>query len=328
MEPLRIGVIGVSGHLMHRVMLPLAQSDMVELIAVASRNKEKAEAAAKKWGVPRAYDSYEAILKDDDIEAVYIPLPNHLHLEWVKKCADAGKHVLCEKPLAMNADEAKEMMDYVADKGVTVMETFMYRFHPKWQTVREMMMVGEIGEVKSIHTIFTYKNHDPENIRNVKAFGGGGLLDIGCYAISSARWILDKEPKRVVGLNSYSETFEVDILSSAILDFGDVRSVFTVGTAIHPAQEVAIYGTGGVMKVKMPFNDQYDVAGVIEVVNDLGARTIELEPTNQYGAMFDDFAETIRLGEAPLISLEDSWYNMRIIDQLLKSGESGQWEEI
>lgn len=328
MEALRIGVIGISGHLMKRIMLPMAQSDLVELRAVASRNINKAQAAAEKWDVPKAYDSYEALLADEDIEAVYIPLPNHLHLEWVKKCADAGKHILCEKPLTMNAEETKEIMEYVADKGVLIMETFMYRFHPKWQMVREMMMVGDVGTVKSIHTIFTYANSDPTNIRNIKDFGGGALMDIGCYAISSARWILDKEPTRVMGLNTYSEAFGTDILSSGMMDFGDARALFTVSTDLYPAQEVTVYGTGGILKVKIPFNDQYDIGATIEVTDALGTRTVTFDPTNQYGEMFDAFAEAVRFGEVPLISLEDSWFNMRIIDQLIKSSETGNWEEI
>ena len=328
MEKLRLGVIGVSGHLMKRIMLPLSQSEEVELIAIASRNMEKAQKAADQWQVPKVYDSYEALLDDPHVEAVYIPLPNHLHLEWVKKCADAGKHILCEKPLTLNAKEAEELIAYTSQKGVKVMETFMYRFHPKWQMVKEMMMVGAVGKVKSIHTVFAYDNTDPSNIRNIKAYGGGALMDIGCYAISSARWIMGMEPRRVMGLNNFSDTFETDVLSSGILDFGEARCMFTVSTAMYPAQEVKIYGTGGIIEVVIPFNDMYDIPATLKVTDSLGTRVIEFEPTNQYGEMFDAFAEAVRYEEAAYIPLEDSLYNMKIIDALFESGAKGTWEDI
>ncbi len=328
MEKLRLGVIGVSGHFLGRIILPLMQSETVELVAMASRNKEKVQAVAKEWGVPKAYDSYEALLEDKSIEAVYLPLPNHLHLEWIKKCVDAGKHVICEKPLTLNAEETKELMAYMEGKEEKVMEAFMYRFHSKWQMVRELMSVNGIGKVKAIHTIFSYSNNDPKNIRNIKSYGGGGLMDIGCYAISSSRWIMNAEPERVMALNTFSKEFETDILSSGILDYGEARCMFTVSTDLFAAQEVKVYGTGGTLEVVIPFNDHYDVPAQVKVVNGLGSRTVEFEPTNQYGVMFDAFAEAIRQDLPVPISLADSYMNMQIIDQLLISGESGQWEEI
>lgn len=328
MNKLKLGVIGISEHFKTRILLPLSQSESIELVAVASRNVAKSETVAKQWGIPKAYGSYEELLADSEIEAVYIPLPNHMHLEWVKKCVLAGKHVVCEKPLTLTAEETKEMMVFLEGRKEKVMEAFMYRFHPKWQMVRELMDVSGIGQVKSIHTIFSYSNSDPKNIRNIKDYGGGALMDIGCYAISSARWILGREPERVMGLNSFSEVFGTDVLSSGILDFGQVRSLFTVSTDLYPAQEVKVYGSGGTLEVVIPFNDNYDVPGQVKVTTGIGTRIVEFEPTNQYGAMMDAFAEAIRFDLPVPVPLEDSYYNMRIIDQLLVSGETGQWETV
>jgi predicted dehydrogenase len=328
MNKIKLGVIGVSGHFLERIMLPLSKSETVEVVALASRNIKKAEKAAADWDVKKAYGSYEAILSDNEVEAVYIPLPNHLHLEWIKKSIDAGKHVICEKPLTLTDDETLELIEYSKDKEPIVMEAFMYGFHPKWQMVKELLKVSGIGQVKSIHTIFSYTNNDPKNIRNIKEYGGGALMDIGCYAISSARFILDEEPLKVMALNSYSESFGTDTLASGIMAFENARALFTVSTDQYPAQEVKVYGTGGVLDIVIPFNDYYDMPGQIKVTNAMGTRTIEFEPTNQYGEMFNAFAAAIRAGKKSPISLENSYMNMHIISQLKKSGESGLWEII
>lgn len=328
METLRVGVLGVSGHLQTRMLLPMTTCDEIKVVALASRSIEKAERVAQQWGIEKAYGSYEELLRDADIEAVYIPLPNHMHLEYIKKSMAAGKHVLCEKPLTLNAAETKELIDFAKETDVKLMEAFMYRFHPKWKMVKELMKVSGIGEVQSIHTIFSYSNNDLRNIRNIKEYGGGALMDIGCYAISSARYILGLEPSRVMGLNYISETTQTDILSSGILDFGKARAVFTVGTSTYPAQEVKVYGTGGVLEVVIPFNDPYDVKGNVKVTTSLGERTIEFEPINQYSELFRAFVKSIREDVKVPVSLEDSYMNMQIIDQLLVSGQSGQWEQI
>lgn len=328
MKKLKLGVIGVSNHFLKKIMLPLSQSKSIEVVAVASRNIQKAQIAAQYWNIKKTYGDYTSILNDPEIEAIYIPLPNHLHLEWVKKSIDAGKHIICEKPLTLTAKETKELIDYADNKDIIIMEAFMYRFHPKWKMVRELMDVSGIGEIKSIHTVFSYNNNDPKNIRNIKEYGGGALLDIGCYAISSARWILNKEPNRVIGLNTYSEEFETDILSSGILDFGDTRALFTVSTNIFPAQEVKVYGTEGTLEVVIPFNDPYDIGGQIKVIDSLGSRTIEFEPCNQYGEMFYAFAKAIHHNQNSPLSLQDSYMNMKIINQLELSGKSGQWETV
>lgn len=328
MEKLRIGVLGVSGHLLTRIMLPLSQSKEVEIVALASREIDKAKAAAQKWNINKYYGSYDELLEDSWIEAVYIPLPNHLHLEWMKKSIDAGKHVLCEKPLTLNAGEVQELIDYAADKKLKVMEAFMYPFHPKWQAVKELMKVSGIGEVHTIHTIFSYQNQDAKNIRNIKDYGGGAIMDIGCYAIHSARWILGKEPEAVLAKASYSDAFGTDIISSGILDFGKARALFTVSTSTFPAQEVKVYGSGGSLEVVLPFNDAYDVASKVKVTTGLGERILEFPPTNQYERMFSAFAKSIREEEPLPFDLQSSYKNMQIIDGLFASVQTNGWVKI
>lgn len=328
MGKLKLGVISVSEHFINKVLPPLSQSGQVEVYGVASRSEEKARAFADKWGIPKSYGSYDALLADPAVEAVYIPLPNHMHLEWIKKSADAGKHILCEKPLTLNAEETAELMAYLKGKKIKFTEAFMYRYHPKWQKARELVTFKDIGKVQAIHTIFSYNNTDPNNIRNIKAYGGGALLDIGCYAISSARFLLNKEPKRVVSLLREDDSFKTDSLTSAILDFGDARCQFTVATNIFPAQEVKVYGTGGTLTVTVPFNDFSDVRGELIVQNDVGARSVTFDPVNQYKLLFEKFAQAIREDSDVYIPIEDSYWNMKTIDAVAKSAASGQWVDL
>lgn len=328
MGKLKLGVLGISGHFTNRILPPILGSKEVEVYGIASRSGDKAKAFAEKWGIPKAFDSYEALLADPDIEAVYIPLPNHMHLEWIKKAADANKHILCEKPLTLDGVETAEIMTYLKDKKIILMEAFMYRFHPKWQRAKELVTFNEIGKVQSIHTVFTYNNVDPKNIRNIKAFGGGALMDIGCYAISSARYLLGKEPQQVVTLAQEHNEFKTDILTSAILDFGDARCLFTVSTSSFPQQEVKIFGTGGVITITIPFNDYSDVAGEIIVQNGVGTRTVSFDPVNQYQLQFDGFAQTIRNQSEVLIPIEDSYCNMIVIDAIQHSATHGKWVKV
>lgn len=325
---MKIGILGVSGHFFLRCCLPLQQSDEIEVYAIASRSEEKAKKASQEWGIPVFYDSYDQLLEDKNIEAVYIPLPNHMHAEWIKKCADAGKHIICEKPLALDAEEASQVAEYVKQRNVKLMEAFMYKFHPKWNRAKEIVKIGEIGRVTAIHTIFTYNNKDSKNIRNIKAYGGGALYDIGCYAISTARYLLDEEPKKVIALAEEDQEFSTDILTSGILDFGTARCLFTVGTQISNQQEVTIYGTGGKITVTIPFNDFPDVKGRIIVETGVGRRDIEFDPVDQYRLEFEAFASAIKNGRVVPITPEESINNMRVMDAVRKSYETGKWIEV
>jgi predicted dehydrogenase len=329
MKPIKLGVLGVSTHYGLRVSIPAAQSPMVELRALGSRSLERSKKAAAEWGFEKAYGSYEEVLSDPEVEAVYIPLPNDLHATWIKKCADAGKAVLCEKPVALDSAEAADAFSYAESKGVLAMEAFMYRFHPQWVRAKELIDIGEIGDVMSIHTIFSFSNTDLENIRNIKANGGGALYDIGCYAISSARFLMGGEPERVVADIVTDQQTQTDTLSSAMMDFGGGRRAqFTVSTRMAPRQKVSVYGSGGSLTVVLPFNAYPDVPLVVVVNNGVGTREIKCGPADQYGLMLEAFAKSFREGSSAPTPPSDAIANMKVIDAVFRSGSSGKWETV
>jgi len=328
MKPVVWGVLSDSTHYRLRVHANLRTSPIVELRAIASRSQEKAAAAAREFGMPKAYGSYEQLLADREIEAVYIPLPNAMHAEWVKKAAAAGKHILCEKPFAMDAPEAEKAIRYAEGKGVLVMEAFMYRFHPQWKRAREILATGEIGQVHSIHTLFTYMLKDPTNIRNILGAGGGAIPDIGCYAVSSARFLLGKEPERAISLVHRDPVLKTDILSSGILDFGTVRSVFTVATQTHPSQRVDVIGSGGELTIHLPFNAYPDVPLQVTVSTDIGTRNIFAPVSDQYVEMFEAFSRAVRGGGPVPTPPQDAIANMKVLDALFRSEKSGTWEKV
>jgi predicted dehydrogenase len=328
MKPVVWGVLSVSRHFCYRVRPALRGSATTEVAAIASRSRDKAERAAKELAIPKGYGSYEELLADPAIEAVYVPLPNHLHAEWVRKAADAGKHILCEKPFGMNAEEARQSIAHAQARGVLVMEAFMYRFHPQWRRVRELVEIGEIGAVRTIHTFFSYTNTDPSNIRNILEVGGGGIPDIGCYAVSSARFVIGREPVRTISLVTRDPVFRTDVLSSAILDFGDARALFTVGTQTHPVQHVEIMATGGTIRVHLPFNAHADVSQEVTVTTRLGSRTILFPVVDQYALMFDEMSRAIRAGGPVPTDPLDAVNNMRVLDALFRSETSGGWENV
>jgi predicted dehydrogenase len=322
------GVLSVSTHYRLRIHTNVSKSPLVQLRGIASRNKNKAQEAAQDLGLPRAYGSYEELLSDKEIEAVYIPLPNHLHAEWVKKAADAGKHVLCEKPFGVDAREAEQAIVYARGKGVLVMEAFMYRYHPQWKRALEIVRSGEIGAVHAVSAVFTYMLQDPTNIRNILAVGGGGIRDIGCYAVSTARFIIGREPKRVISLVHRDPKLGVDTLSSGILDFGTTRSTFTIGTQTYPAQRVDVLGTGGEISILLPFNAYPDTPLQVSVTTGIGTRQVYVPPTDQYVEMFEAFSRAIREGGSAPTPPEDAVANMKVLDALFKSEKSGNWEQV
>ena len=328
MKKVRLGILGVSGHFIKRVLLPLNSVSNIELSGIASRNADKVKKAAKKYNIPQAFESYEELLADDSIDLVYIPLPNHLHAEWIKKTADAGKHILCEKPLAMNAKEAEDSIKYAESKGVKIMEAFMYRFHPQWKHAKNLTSIGEIGKITSIHTFFSYNNPDPKNIRNILEYGGGGLMDIGCYAISVPRFFTESEPSRVVSTIRRDPDFKTDMLTSAILDFDQVQATFTVGTKTYPYQKVEIFGTSGNIIVQIPFNTFPDVPAVISVDTKIGVRHIEFGPADHYGIQFEKMAQAIVDNKPVPTSPIDAVNNMKVIDAVFKSAEEGRWIDV
>jgi predicted dehydrogenase len=329
MDKLRMGVLGCSGHYALRVATPLKASRLVKPYGIASRDGAKAKQYAEKWGFSAAYDSYEAMLSDPKIDFIYNPLPNHLHLEYIKKAADAGKPMLCEKPLCLNAREAAEAAQYCQKKGVPLMEAFMYRFHPQWRRAAEIVKAGELGRVMAVSGFFSYDNKDAQNIRNVAAYGGGAMLDIGCYTVSSARLLMEGEPERVVCTLARDPVFKTDILASAVLDFGGGRSsTFTIGTQVYPYQRVTAYGTGGALSVEVPFNMYGDYPGHVTVITGIGERLIETAVADQYLLEFDGFAEAVINKTGAPTPVSDAVANMAVLDALFLSAESGNWEPV
>ncbi|MDR0688985.1 MAG: Gfo/Idh/MocA family oxidoreductase [Spirochaetaceae bacterium] len=329
MEKLRMGVLGCSAHYALRVGVALKSSLLVEPYAVASRNAAKAGEYAEFWNFAVAYDSYEKLLADPQVDFVYCPLPNHLHGEYIKKAADAGKPILCEKPLGLTARDAADAAEYCRKKGVLVMEAFMYRFHPQWIRAAEIVKSGELGKVLITQGIFTYNNTDPANIRNISAYGGGGILDIGCYMVSTARLLQGAEPQGVICKLLRDPSSRVDILAGALLDFGEGRSSsFTVGTQIFPRQKVTALGTGGCLTVELPFNMYGDYPGRVSVSTAVGERLVETEIADQYLLEFDAFAEAIINKTGAPIPVSDGIANMAVLDALFASANSGKWEPV
>ncbi len=325
------GVLGAANIAVKRVIPAMQRGEWCEVTALASRDLEKAQHFARELGIPKVYGSYNELLADRSIEAVYNPLPNHLHVPWSIKAAAAGKHVLCEKPIALNAEEAIQLLRARDRAGVKIEEAFMVRTHPQWIRVLELINAGRIGEVRSVIGHFSYNNADPQNIRNIAEMGGGGLMDIGCYLIFFARLIFQDEPKRVVGLIQEDPVTRTDVLTSALLDFSRGQAAFTCGTRMAPFQRVQIVGTRGRIEVQIPVNAPPDRACKILIdggsdVFGSGAEAIEFEVCDQYTIQGDLFARSIREGKEPAVPLEESIKNMSVIDGIFRSAKSGQWE--
>ncbi len=336
MEAVRWGIMSVSSHYALRVHQPLSRLSEARIVAIASRGADKAAAAAARLGVARSHGSYAELVADPEVEAVYLPLPNNLHAEWAIAALDAGKHVLCEKPLAMNAAQARAMAAKAESKGLLLMEAFMYRFHPQWIRAREIIASGELGRLRAIHCAFSYNNADPENIRNRIETGGGALYDIGCYAVSSARFLASAspgsgaEPERALYIAERDASFGTDSLGTGLLDFGQngPRASFHVSTRAFPAQRVEALGERGSLAVILPFNAYPDVPMAVEVTTGLGSRLIETVPADQYGLMFAAFSRAVRAKAPAPTPSSDGIANLAALDALFRSEKSGKWERI
>jgi len=319
---LRWGIISTANIGLKAVIPATQASQRGEVVAIASRDIETAKEAAAGLGIPKAYGSYEALLEAPDIDAVYNPLPNHLHAEWSIAAAKAGKHVLCEKPLALSAGEASEMVAAFDEAGVKLMEAFMYRLHPQWAMVRRLVADGRIGELKAVNSWFSYNNTDPANIRNVVDWGGGGLMDIGCYCVNVSRMLFGAEPDEVKALMQRHPEFGTDVVTAAVMRFGSGLASFTCSTVIEDFQRVEIVGTAGRIEVEVPFNAWPDRPNRIVVVNegdgrtDVGVDHVESEVADQYSLQADAFAAAV-LDNSPLpLAASDSVANMEVIDRI------------
>lgn len=334
MRKIRWGVLSTAKIGRELVIPAIQRSQRGVVAAIASRDRARAVAAAEALGIPKAYGSYAELLADPEIQAVYNPLPNHLHVDLTLQAAAAGKPVLCEKPIAMNAADAGRLraLEGSGDGKVPVMEAFMVRFHPQWLWAREQVRSGALGELRAIQCFFAYNNADPKNIRNQLETGGGALLDIGCYPVVGSRFLFEAEPQRVVALIERDPDFGTDRLATAILDYGDGRRCdFTVSTRVTPYQRVQAIGTKARLEIEIPFNAPS--GGETRVFLDDGKRpgdslrrTHTLPPADQYAEQCDAFARAV-LGEEPLpYGIDDAIQMMRILDALFRSGESGGWE--
>jgi predicted dehydrogenase len=316
-KKIRFGIISTAKIGIEKVIPAMQLSKHCEVNAISSRNLSTAERAAEKLGIARSYCTYEELLEDPDIDAVYIPLPNHLHLPWILKSMRAGKHVLCEKPITLNAEEAQQIHEESKKyTDIKFMEAFMYRFHPRWKRTYQLLRNGEIGTLKCIHSFFSYYNDDPDNIRNIADMGGGGLMDIGCYSISLSRFLFGEEPVTVKGIMENDPTFNVDRLTSGLLQFSSGTSIFTCSTQSYKDQFIIAYGTDGKIEMDWPFNPETDSITTLHITDNNGQRIEEFPPSNHFTIQADLFAESILQDKKVPTPFDDAIANMSVIDRL------------
>jgi predicted dehydrogenase len=327
----RWGVLSTAGIGIRKVIPAMQKGEWSQVVAIASRDLHKAEEAARSLNIGTAYGSYEELLADPSIEAIYNPLPNQLHVPWSIKAAEAGKHVLCEKPLSLTVAEAKTLQAVQQRTGVLIGEAFMVRSHPQWLRTRELIASGRIGRLRCIQGFFSYHNTDPKNIRNIPEFGGGALMDIGCYPIHTSRFLFQEEPLRVSAMLENDPVMGIDRLSSAMLEFPSGQATFSCSMQLVPWQRMQVLGTKGRIEIEIPFNapndrpcrifidDGRDVVG--------SGITVETFPVcDQYTIQGDAFSLAVRQGGQPPVPVSDAIRNMAVIDAVFRSAKSGAWE--
>jgi predicted dehydrogenase len=324
-SPAKIGV--------EKVIPAMQKGERSRIDAICSRDLARGKEAAKRLGIPKVYGSYEELLADPSIEAIYNPLPNELHVPWTIKAMAAGKHVLCEKPIALDAAEARQLIEAREKYGKLVAEAFMVRFHPQWRRAREIVRSGEIGEARAIHTFFSYYLTDPTNIRNIPP-GGGGVYDIGCYAIISGRYLFGAEPTRVVATIEHDPKMNTDRLASALIEFPGARHLlFTCATQLSAMQRVTVVGDKGRAEIAIPFNAPPDRKNKITIDSGVdlvggGARVEEFPLCDQYTLQGDAFSRAVAGEEKLEFPIEDAIAQMRVIDALFASAKNGRWETL
>ena len=327
MQIIRWGILSTANIGLKKVIPAMQRGSYSAVTAIASRDLGTAQAAAKELGIATAYGSYDELLQDEDVDAIYNPLPNHLHVSWSIKALEAGKHVLCEKPIGLTSAEGQQLVDAgKAHPHLKLKEAFMYRHHPQWQYARSEITAGSIGALRSIQSFFSYFNDDANNIRNMADIGGGGLMDIGCYNISLSRFICDAEPERVVGVVEQDPDFKTDRLASGMLQFpGGVTSSFTCSTQLSPWQRVNIFGTEGRIEIEIPFNAPPNKPCRTWLQTDGEPKMIEHPVCDQYTAQGDLMSQAI-LDDTPVPTpIEDAVANMKVIEAVRQSAEDGGW---
>jgi predicted dehydrogenase len=331
MNKLQWGVLGVAKIATAKVIPAMQGGELTEVTAIASRDAARAQAAADELGIAKAYGSYAELLDDPDVDAVYNPLPNHLHKPWTIAAAERGKHVLCEKPLALNAAEAADIIAARDRTGVKMQEAFMVWTHPQWQRAVEICRSGRLGKLRSYTGHFSYFSDDPDNIRNFPHMGGGALMDIGCYLLTTSRMIFGEEPRRVLALIERDPEFEVDALTSIMLDYPSGQAIGTCSTRMIYYQRVQVFGSEGRLEIDIPFNAPTDRPCRLWLDNEgdlTGAtvETIEIDTCNQFRIQGDEFSRAVLNDTEVPYPLEMSLANMKLIDALFRSAQSGRWE--
>jgi predicted dehydrogenase len=327
-EKVRMGILGAADIAVVKVVPAMQQAANCEVVALASRDAARARDAADRLGIATAHGSYTDLLEDEEVDAVYIPLPNHLHAEWTMQAAAHGKHVLCEKPLALSAAEARVMAEACEAAGVVLMEAFMYRLHPTWRKVRELVAAGTIGDLRAVQVWFSYFNDDPHNIRNVRDYGGGALMDIGCYPVNAARMLFGAEPDTVAARIVRDPSSGVDTTTAAVLGFGDAVATFTVSIRSEPDQRVDVYGTTGRISVEIPFNIPPDretrvfltAGGNPPVASDTTALTFPA--VDQYTLETEEFCRAVLEGTPVPTTPADGVANMVVLERIVAAA----WE--
>ena len=326
MNKVRWGILSTAKIGREKVIPAMQAGAYTVISAIASRNKEAAEETARSLNIPIAFGSYEELLNSPDIDAVYIPLPNHLHVEWTIKALEREKHVLCEKPIGLSSAEAEKLLIMSKAKPqLKVMEAFMYRFHPQWQQAKKLVDEGAIGQLKTIQSFFSYYNDDPANIRNQKGAGGGGLMDIGCYCISLSRFLFACEPQKVFGAVEYDPQLGTDRMASGILQFEKGSATFTCSTQLMAYQRVHVLGTTGCIEIEIPFNAPPDKITRIWLHQQDSRKEITLDRINQYTIQGDLFSKAILDDTIVPTPLKDAVNNMRVIEAVLESAKQGRW---
>jgi predicted dehydrogenase len=322
MTKVRWGILSTAKIAREKVIPAMQRGKYCDITAIASRNIEQAKETAARLNIPTVYGSYEELLNDKNIDAVYIPLPNHMHVEWSLNAIKAGKHVLCEKPIALSSAEAGQLLKAAQEKPqLKVMEAFMYRFHPQWVLAKELADDDRIGQLKTIHSFFSYYNADPNNIRNQKEMGGGGMMDIGCYCVSLARFIFNSEPVKVLGQVTIDPVLQTDTMASGILEFSAGTATFTCSTQLMPYQRVQILGTEGRIEIEIPFNAPPTEPTRLWLHTKNGSEEMMFEPIDQYTLQGDLFAQSI-LNNTPVPTpLQDAINNMKVIETILAGGQ-------
>jgi predicted dehydrogenase len=329
----RWGVLGAARIAVEKVIPAMQRGEWSEVTAIASRDAEKAKHLAQALGIRKAYASYDDLLADDEVEAIYNPLPNHLHVPWTVRAAEAGKHVLCEKPISLNLEEARTLLKLQRRTGVKIQEAFMVRTHPQWLGTRELIRQGRIGELRAAAGFFSYFNTDAANIRNQPETGGGALMDIGCYPVTTSRFIFGEEPRRVAALLERDPAFGIDRLTSFVLDFPSGHATFTCSTQLNPYQRMNFFGTRGRIEILIPFNAPSDrpTRILIDDGTDLFGERVEVREfpaCDQYTIQADLFSRAVREDTEQPIPLEDAVKNMAVIEALFRAAQSRAWESV